>query len=107
MFGDVGWMEILVLALVGLFVFGPERLPKVAADAARQIRALRKLAADATKDLRAEMGPELNELADLHPRRIMSSLLDEDDDVVPAQRAAAAAPPLGFGERPPYDADAT
>ena len=31
MFDNVGWPELLVLALVGLFVLGPERLPAAAA----------------------------------------------------------------------------
>lgn len=109
MFGDVGWGEILLLALVGLFIFGPDRLPKVASDAAKQIRALRQMARDATRDLRAEMDPGLQEefasLAELHPRRFMSSLMDDDaPGGVPAPRPA---PVLQYGESPPYDVDAT
>ncbi len=106
MFGDVGWGEILVIVLIGLFIFGPERLPKAAADLAKQLRALRRMASDATKDLRGEFGPEFDELRglrDLHPRRFVGSLLTDDDEpTVPAPRTALAA-----GERPPYDSDAT
>ncbi|WP_242418185.1 twin-arginine translocase TatA/TatE family subunit, partial [Frankia sp. CpI1-P] len=28
MFNGVGWGEVVVLLLIGLFVFGPDRLPK-------------------------------------------------------------------------------
>lgn len=107
MFGNVGWMELGVLALVGLFVFGPERLPKVAGDLVRQLRALREMARAAAEDLRAEMDPglaqELSGLADLHPKRFMSTLLDDEVEV-PQPRTA---PVLQYGERPPFDCDAT
>ncbi|MCX6422607.1 MAG: twin-arginine translocase TatA/TatE family subunit [Actinobacteria bacterium] len=34
---DIGIGEIIVLAILGLVVFGPERLPKAAADAGRLV----------------------------------------------------------------------
>mgnify|MGYP001584448725 CR=1 FL=1 len=37
-FGDLGFGELLVVAVLALFVFGPERLPSVAADAATRHR---------------------------------------------------------------------
>jgi sec-independent protein translocase protein TatB len=102
MFDHLGWGELVVLAIVGLVVFGPDRLPKAAADAARVLRQLRAMARSATEDIRAELGPEMADLdlTSLHPRRFARSLL-EDDDV----HAAPAV--LGPGEAPPYDDDAT
>ena len=44
MFGNLGWEEVLLLAVIGLVVFGPDRLPKAAADAARLLRQLRSMA---------------------------------------------------------------
>ena len=44
---DIGLGEILVLAVVGLLVFGPDRLPKAAADAGRWIRQIKEMAANA------------------------------------------------------------
>jgi sec-independent protein translocase protein TatB len=107
MFDHVGWAELVVLAVVGLVVLGPDRLPKAAADAARMLRQLRALARNATQDLKAELGPEMADLdlASLHPRRIVQSALWDDDEPVPAGRVGTA--PLEPGERPPYDADAT
>jgi sec-independent protein translocase protein TatB len=106
MFHNLGWSEIIVLAVIGLIIFGPDRLPKAAADAARMMRQLRTMARSAASDLKAELGPEMADLdlASLHPRRLASSLLD-DDATDPL--AVAAAAPLAPGERPPYDDDAT
>jgi sec-independent protein translocase protein TatB len=107
-FSHVGWSELLVLAVVGLLVFGPERLPKAAADAARAVRQLRTLARGAAADLKAELGPEMAELdlASLHPRRIVASVLDDDEPMTrpPANRAQPLTPAPG---QTPYDADAT
>ena len=114
MFNNVGWSELVILAVIGLVVLGPERLPKAAADAARMLRQLRAMARNATADLKAELGPEMADLdlASLHPRRMMQSMLLDDDEV---EAAAGAATPVGRpgqvplqpGEAPPYDADAT
>jgi sec-independent protein translocase protein TatB len=105
MFNQIGWGEIIVLAIVGLIVLGPERLPKAAADAARLLRQLRAMARSATADLKAELGPEMADLdlASLHPRRIVQSALWDDEDEPGHNQVATLAP----GEQPPYDADAT
>jgi sec-independent protein translocase protein TatB len=110
MFSHVGWSELLVLAVIGLVIFGPDRLPKAAADAARALRELRKLARGAAADLKAELGPEMADLdlASLHPRRLVASVLDDDDDAAkPVSRPQALTPAVAPGESPPYDADAT
>jgi sec-independent protein translocase protein TatB len=78
-FDNIGWPELLVLALVGLFVLGPERLPAAAAWVARSVRTIRDYATGARDQLRSELGPEFDELRkpledlrsvrDLDPRR--------------------------------------
>jgi sec-independent protein translocase protein TatB len=111
MFNNIGWPELIVLAVIGLIVLGPERLPKAAADAARMLRQLRAMARDATADLKAELGPEMADLdlASLHPRTMVSSMLWDDDPSVVASTPVGrqVMPPLQPGETPPYDADAT
>ncbi|HVA59355.1 MAG TPA: sec-independent translocase [Mycobacteriales bacterium] len=118
MFGNLGIDKLLVLLVVALVVLGPERLPKLAADAGRLLRRLRELAQSASSELKEELGPEFTNLnlADLHPRRFVEKHLFGDDEVVaqsPVSEVAGSgpAPPrpldLGPGDRPPFDPDAT
>jgi sec-independent protein translocase protein TatB len=114
MFHNLGWSELVVLGVLGLLIFGPERLPKVASDAVRMLRELRAMARGAAADLKAELGPEMADLdlASLHPRRIVGSILTDDVDGVPGSvpdGLPSAAMPMGLGpgETPPYDSDAT
>jgi sec-independent protein translocase protein TatB len=120
-FGSFGIGEIAVLAVLGLVIFGPERLPTVIRDLRAGLRQVMTMARSARADLQAELGPEMADLdlASLHPRRLMQeALFGEDDEPEPAVGAAGAsaavgagrlaAPiPLEPGERPPFDADAT
>jgi sec-independent protein translocase protein TatB len=79
-FENLGWWEIALLALLGLFILGPERLPKVIADAARLLRTVRRMARSATEELREELGTDID-LADLHPKTfVRKHLLSEDDE---------------------------
>lgn len=113
MFGSLGWGEVLVLAVVGLVVFGPDRLPQVLKDARGMVRELLTMARSARAELQAELGPEMADLdlASLHPRRIVRDALlgDDDDDHEPAAMSGASqrSPALAPGERPPWDVDAT
>ena len=111
MFDHFGWGELAVIIVLGLFVFGPERLPRVIADVVRTVRQLRAQAASMTSDLRAELDPHLDDFRRLDPREDF----DLGSDGAPPQRgssvvrpASGARPPrLGAGELPPYDPDAT
>ncbi len=120
MFNSVGWPEVALLVVIALFVFGPERLPQMAAEAGRMLRTLRQMANNARSDLQAELGPELGDLdlASLNPKTFIrknlfdEGLLDGEDAVdarpATARQAARPAPrPLTDGEPAPYDADAT
>jgi sec-independent protein translocase protein TatB len=105
---NLGWEEILVIAVIGLIVFGPDRLPKAIRDASQMLRQLRTMARGAATDLKAELGPELADfdLRSLHPRRFVEDALFGDDES--SSSVGAAAPvALGVNERPPYDSDAT
>jgi sec-independent protein translocase protein TatB len=94
-FNNLGWPEIAVLAVLAMLIFGPERLPKVAADAGRLIRELRKMATGVTNDIKSEMGIDLDEIRRLDPRRFF------DEEPAPAP------PRLPAGERAPFDPEAT
>jgi sec-independent protein translocase protein TatB len=67
---NIGPGEFLVLAIVGLIVVGPDKLPGMARDAARMIKTLRELAHGAREQLREELGPDLAYLADTDPRKL-------------------------------------
>ncbi|MCW2714891.1 MAG: twin-arginine translocation protein TatB subunit [Frankiales bacterium] len=110
MFDSLGWAEILVLLVLALFVFGPERLPGIAAEAGKSLRKARLYVKRVTDDLQSELGPELGnvDLASLHPRTFVHKhLLSDDDDPPVAQSRPRAGAPLGVGELAPWDPDAT
>ena len=79
---NVGPLELVVLAIVGLIVLGPDRLPSLAKDAARMIRTLRDLATGARTQLRDELGPEFADvdLRNLNPRTAISRAILGDDE---------------------------
>jgi sec-independent protein translocase protein TatB len=120
----LGWWEITALVVIALLVFGPEKLPQAAAQAGKSLRSLRRMATNAREDLRAGLGPEFQNFdpADLNPKNfVRKHLLDdiEDDwngdkkkELEPVTAAAPYTPEpvveeLGYGELPPYDAEAT
>ena len=119
MFGDLGWAELAVILVLALFVFGPERLPGIAAEAGRTLRKIRVYVKGMTDDLKTELGPEVGDLdlASLHPRTfVQKHLFSDDDDEQPAPTGAPGAPgapvtrggpPLRPGEPAPWDSDAT
>ncbi|HEY3409695.1 MAG TPA: sec-independent translocase, partial [Propionicimonas sp.] len=76
---DFNVSEILILGVLAVIIFGPEKLPEVARKAARVLNYLRNIANDAQGRLRQELGPEFAdlELADLNPRAfVQKNLLD-------------------------------
>ncbi len=111
MFENLGWGEIAVLLVLALFVFGPERLPTLAAEAGRGLRKVRVYVKSMTDDLKTELGPELGDvdLASLNPRTFVAKHLLSDDDDEPVRPAAAKqrGAPLAAGEPAPWDPDAT
>ena len=120
---DLSITKILVLALIGLVVFGPEQLPKIAAQAGRALRDLRRLADNARADLSDSLGPEFRDfdLNDLNPRAfVRKHLLDPVEEDVNSWSDSSAEVPYAElpepdqavamllpGEVPPYDSEAT
>jgi sec-independent protein translocase protein TatB len=87
-FESVGWGEILVLVVAGLFILGPERLPSAAAWVGKTMRQVREYATGARDQLRRELGPEFDELRkpledlrglrDFNPRNAVRRTLFDD-----------------------------
>ena len=90
MFNSIGWGEIVVLLLAALFIFGPERLPDLAKDAAAGLERVRGAMSGARTGLRDTLGPEFDHLQDVdlrqyHPKSLLRrALLDEPEPHGPA-----------------------
>lgn len=132
---NLGPTEIVVIALVGLIVLGPDKLPELARQAGRMLRTLRDMATGARSQLREELGPEFADVdwRDLDPRTaIQRAVLGDDVDLsklnprtflqetftgadgqnepagrVSLRKDAPAQQPRSGGEQVPYDTDAT
>jgi len=118
---DLSIWKLLVLAVIALVIFGPHELPKIASQAGRALRDLRRIAEGAKNDLREGLGPEFADfdIEDLNPKRfVQKHLLDDLNGGSPpkaeggaaaqaAQQAGANGTLLAPGERPPFDIDAT
>ena len=82
---DVGAPELLVLVVIAVILFGPEKLPEFARKAARVIKYVRSMAGNAQEQLQKELGPEFSDLdvRDLNPRTfIQKHLMDDVDPIV-------------------------
>lgn len=111
MFG-VGVLELAVIALVAIVVFGPDKVPELAKQAGAMLRKAKEFANSARDDLREELGPEFAdlELRDLDPRtivrkHIIEAMEDSGEEAARPKRRGLR--PLEDGEIPPYDLDAT
>ncbi|MFB7912684.1 sec-independent translocase [Streptomyces sp. NPDC056061] len=82
MFNDIGALELLTLAILGMLIFGPDKLPKVIQDASRFIRKVREFSENAKQDIRTELGPEFKdfEFEDLNPKTFVRKQLMEGSD---------------------------
>jgi sec-independent protein translocase protein TatB len=83
--------KVVLIAIVAVFLIGPDRLPAYAAQLARIVRGVMKLADGAKGRLREEMGPEYDEVdwkrldpRQYDPRRIIRDALQDGDDSPPA-----------------------
>ena len=107
---------MIAIAVLALLIFGPDKLPGLAQDAARLLREVRKMATGAKADLKESLGPELGDLniSDLDPRTFVKrNLFDPiDDEVADVKRAMDGTDdPDGTGAqrkpRPTFDSDTT
>ncbi|MFG2223705.1 sec-independent translocase [Streptomyces sp. NPDC048644] len=82
MFLDIGLPELAALAILGVLIFGPDKLPKVIQDVASFIRKVRAFSDNAKEDIRSELGPEFKdfEFEDLKPQNfVRKHVLDKDE----------------------------
>ena len=117
MFSSLGWPEIVVIAVVALFVFGPERLPNMAKEAAEGLKKAREVITGVRAQVDESLGDDLAHLRDLdlrqyHPRTFIRNQLLADDDLTPSRSGATATRVEAARARdrampPPFDSDAT
>jgi sec-independent protein translocase protein TatB len=99
MFFDIGAGEFLGLAILGMILVGPERLPKLAVEAAQWVKKIRALATTATAELRENLGPGFEDLQpkDLNPKTFvkkqLTELLDEESAKPKVNRPVAKIDP--------------
>ena len=121
MFG-LSFDKIVVIAIIAVFLLGPDRLPGYAAKLGRLTRTVRDMANGARDRMQEEMGPEFQDVdwkkldpRQYDPRRIIrEALLDDDEDFFSARPASTPRPAPNDGETPaltvastPYDSEAT
>ncbi|MGH3360236.1 MAG: sec-independent translocase [Nocardioidaceae bacterium] len=116
---DIGPAEILVVLVVAIVVFGPDKLPQFARQAGRFVRTARRMMDDAKSDLAAEMGDDFESLKDLREldpreivrRNVVEAMESPEDGKASSTndkpRSRRGHRPLGIGEKPPFDPDST
>lgn len=80
--------KFIVIAVIAVFLLGPERIPHYAAQLGRLVRSIRDMADGAKERLREEMGPDFDDVdwkkldpRQYDPRRIIrEALLDDPND---------------------------
>ncbi|MGL5405826.1 MAG: sec-independent translocase [Propionibacteriaceae bacterium] len=77
---NLNMSEIILLLVLAVIIFGPDRLPELARKAARLVKFLRGIANNAQDTVRRELGPEYADLqlSDLQPKNIVKKVLAED-----------------------------
>ena len=83
---DVGFFELLVIAVIGLLVVGPEKLPKYIAQGIKTLRNVRDMATKAKDDIVESAGIkdlDLKNLSKLDPTNLANNVFEVKDDTKP------------------------
>ena len=111
--------KLIIIAVIAVFLIGPQRLPYYASQLARLVKTLRGLANGAKDRMREEMGPDFDDVdwkkldpRQYDPRRIIREALldDEPTPVISPPRESAYAQRQRFereGRPAPFDNEAT
>lgn len=114
MFG-MGFWEIAAILVIAVLVFGPERLPALAKQAAGFVRTVRHMAENAKADLVKEFGDDfkdldLQELKGLDPRHVVRDTILGPGTAAGVAEAASrnpGGPTLPPDGKAPFDDEAT
>jgi len=83
---DIGFFELLVIAILGLLVVGPERLPKYIAQGVKMLRNVKDMATKAKDDIVESAGIkdlDLKNLSKLDPTNLANNVFDDKDETKP------------------------
>ena len=83
MFFGISTPDLLVIAVLAVLLFGPDKLPEFVRSATALLRKVRDFSEQAKADVRAELGPDFKdfEFEDLHPRTFVRKQLLGNDDL--------------------------
>lgn len=82
---DINAPEFVLLLVIAVILFGPERLPDLARKAARLLHYLRTIAGNAQQQLSKELGPEFDnvDFRELNPKAfVQKHLLDDVEPII-------------------------
>jgi sec-independent protein translocase protein TatB len=79
---DVGPLEIVSLVVLGLILFGPDKLPGMISEVAGFIRKVREVSDNTKHEIRKELGPEFQdfEFQHLNPKTFVRRQLSSHGD---------------------------
>lgn len=83
---DIGFFELLVIAIIGLLVVGPERLPKYIAQGVKMLRNVKDMASKAKDDIVESAGIkdlDLKNLSSLDPSKLANNVFDDKEETKP------------------------
>jgi sec-independent protein translocase protein TatB len=117
MLGGLGGGEVLFIAVIGLLLLGPNRLPGAISEGVKWLRVFRDQAVKARSEIMGavDLDPDvsddlrrtLSDISELHPRRIASSMLSDAVNGAPAPERPARPAPAASEGAAAYDPDAT
>lgn len=84
MLSDVGPLELVTIAVLGVLLFGPDKLPEFLQNVARTVRKIREFSDSAQQEIRSDLGPEFQDfdMRDLHPKTfVRKHVLSGDTDI--------------------------
>ena len=107
----IGWTEFLVIAIIGLVVFGPERLPEMSAQLARFVKSMRAKASSATAELTTSVDTKVvtdlaKDLRGITPRGMAANAMSASFGK-PQSGSMRDQRPSGTLVNPVFDPDAT
>lgn len=86
---DVGFFELLVIAVIGLLVVGPEKLPKYIAQGIKTLRNVKDMATKAKDDIVESSGIkdiDLKNISKIDPTNLANKVFEEKEETKPQEQ---------------------